>query len=161
MQDKIDSGIYNQDQLIVIPFLKHIDQGNRDGNSAYKMIGIFQFSRVYMCFSMIMGVLRTFFKRILLSKIKPTALNKFRSFPLLRTCSQKSDLVIITDDGSEGDKALKNLRNESPLLFLKNGLDLMEKDVVQMRSAFAREDFRASLATWTAGEARDCGRWKK
>lgn len=57
----------------------------------------------------------------------------------------KADLVIMTDDGSFGARVLSDLGNDSPTLFLRNGLDLMERDLSAMKAAFPRAAFRREL----------------
>lgn len=45
--------------------------------------------------------------------------------PHLRALSTSADLVIMTDDGTLGDQVLHSLKNFSPTVFWKNGLELL------------------------------------
>jgi len=85
------------------------------------------------------------FQGTILSQYSSNAYYRLRKYPHFQALSEKTNLVIMTDDGTQGDRVLKELKNNSPMLFLKNGLDLMEKNVADMYSAFDRDAFRAKL----------------
>lgn len=87
----------------------------------------------------------TRFQGTILSYLPNTWLQRFRRYPHFHALSTKADLVIMTDDGSFGARTLSELGNDSPTLFLRNGLDLMERDLAAMKAAFDRNAFRASL----------------
>lgn len=64
----------------------------------------------------------TRFQGTILIKFKNNLINKIRKFPHFGALATKSDLVIMTDDGTQGDKILKNLNNKSSkIYFWKNG----------------------------------------
>lgn len=65
----------------------------------------------------------TRFQGTILDGIKPTLFNKIRRFPHFGSLGEKSNLVIMTNDGTHGDKVLKTIGNNSPLLFPRNGQD--------------------------------------
>lgn len=71
--------------------------------------------------------------------------DKIRYARSYKGISQKADLVIMTDDGSSGDVILKYLKNDSPTLFLKNGLELLERDLPQMKASFPKKKFLEDL----------------
>ena len=69
----------------------------------------------------------TRFQGTILSYEKHSITNRIIHYPHYEALETKSDLVIMTDDGTMGEKTLKELGNTSPILFLRNGLDLYEK----------------------------------
>lgn len=79
------------------------------------------------------GTVATYFRMNIATKIK----HHFR----LKALKESADLVIMTDDGTQGLKTLKKLGNQSGnIKFWKNGLDIWgeedifsEKEVVQLR----------------------------
>lgn len=77
--------------------------------------------------------------------IPNTMLNHIRRYPGFQALSTKADLVIMTDDGTFGDRTLLEVGNTSPTLFLRNGLELMGMDIAAIKAAFDRNAFRASL----------------
>lgn len=74
-----------------------------------------------------------------------TWLHRFRRYPRFEAYFTKADLVIMTDDGSFGDRVLSELGNNSPRLFLRNGLELMDRDLPAMKAAFPRAAFRREM----------------
>lgn len=76
---------------------------------------------------------------------KHTWLQKIRRFPTYNATAAKSDLVIMTDDGTQGDRILKELGNESPCMFVKNGLELLEIDLPKKIASFNRAEFRKAI----------------
>lgn len=88
----------------------------------------------------------TRFQGTILSQFKPCLANRIKRYPHYQALSEKADLVIMTDDGTQGDQVLRQLHNKSDqILFLRNGLELMEKDVPKMVAAFDRAAFRSKL----------------
>lgn len=63
----------------------------------------------------------TRFQGTILDGMKPTIYNKVRRFPHFGALATKSDLVIMTNDGTHGDKVLQEVKNDSKILFLRNG----------------------------------------
>lgn len=94
----------------------------------------------------------TRFQGTILSQYQNTTVNHIRRYPHYQALSQQADLVIMTDDGTQGDRILRELHNQSPrICFWRNGLELMERDIPAMKSSFDRPAFRASLGV-TEGE---------
>lgn len=92
----------------------------------------------------------TRFQGTILSQFKPCLANRIKRYPHYQALSEKADLVIMTDDGTQGDQVLRQLHNESDqILFLRNGLELMEKDVPKMVADFDRAAFRSKLGVGT------------
>ena len=85
------------------------------------------------------------FQGTILSQYKNTLFNRIRRYTHFQALSEKTDLVIMTDDGTKGDQVLDELGNDSKRLFLRNGLDLMNRDIEAMYSEFEREAFRKRL----------------
>ena len=83
----------------------------------------------------------TRFQGTILCGKKNSLYNRIRRFPHFQALATKADLVIMTDDGTQGDKVLAECKNKSHLLFLRNGLDLMQKksDIALMAKEIARE----------------------
>lgn len=88
----------------------------------------------------------TRFQGTILSQFQNTTINHIRRYPHYQALSQRANLVIMTDDGTQGDRVLQELHNDSPCIcFWRNGLELLERDIHAMKSAFDRTAFRASL----------------
>lgn len=85
------------------------------------------------------------FQGTILCQYKNTAVNRLRFYPHFQAISKKTDLVIMTDDGTQGDRVLDEVENNSKRLFLKNGLDLMNENIEAKYANFEREKFRESL----------------
>ena len=86
----------------------------------------------------------TRFQGTILAPYRNTAFNRFRHFPHFHALAEHADLVIMTDDGTQGDQVLHSLENRENVMFLRNGLDLME-NVTQVRADFDRGEFRRGL----------------
>lgn len=69
----------------------------------------------------------------------------FRLHPQMQALETPADLMIMTDDGTFGERTIRTLGNQSPVRFWKNGLELLEREVSAMKSAFDRDAFRAAL----------------
>lgn len=66
----------------------------------------------------------TRYQGTLLIKFKNNLINKIRKYPHFGALKTESDLVIMTDDGTQGDKILRDLNNKSKkIVFWKNGQD--------------------------------------
>ena len=91
----------------------------------------------------------TRFQGTILSQYANTKANHIRRYPHYQALSCPSDLVIMTDDGTQGDRVLRELGNTSPTLFLRNGLDLMGWDIPARIAAFDTASFRAALGIGT------------
>lgn len=86
----------------------------------------------------------TRFQGTILNEISFTVKNRFLKFPHFEALETKSNLIIMTDDGTCGDKVVRNLKNDSPLVFLRNGLDLMGK-YKELESSFDKESIYNAL----------------
>lgn len=76
---------------------------------------------------------------------------RFRLYPQVQSLETPADLMIMTDDGTFGERTIRTLGNQSPLRFWKNGLELLERDVSAMKASFDRVMFRSGLGV-NAGE---------
>lgn len=92
----------------------------------------------------------TRFQGTILAPYEDNLLNRLARYPHFEALEQPAELVIMTDDGTQGDRVLQRLKNNSRTLFFRNGLDLMERDIPAMYAAFDREAFRSA---W--GASRD------
>lgn len=109
---------------------------------AYEIFGVEACRRLSQAFQV---PFVTRFQGTILAPLPNTASNRIKRYPHFHALEQPSDLVIMTDDGTQGDRVLDALQNHSPRLFLRNGLDLMARDIPAMRSAFDRAAFRKTL----------------
>ena len=75
----------------------------------------------------------TRFQGTILSQYKNCLLNHIRLYPHFQALSQSADLIIMTDDGTKGLDVLKTLGNNSKTLFLRNGLDLLECNLDELK----------------------------
>nr|WP_294995059.1 glycosyltransferase family 4 protein [uncultured Sediminibacterium sp.] len=77
----------------------------------------------------------TRFQGTILSKVKDTFLNRIRRIPHFSALRTKADLIIMTNDGTQGEQILKRLKNKSKrILFLRNGVDTIDvsnRDVIR------------------------------
>lgn len=87
----------------------------------------------------------TRFQGTILTDIKPGFFSRIRFYPHCQAIGQNSDLIIMTDDGTCGKRVAEDLGNTSRMLFLRNGLDLMNKDIGAMKIGFKRSEFRETL----------------
>lgn len=85
------------------------------------------------------------FQGTILANHKYTILDRVREYPHYNALEENADLIIMTNDGTQGDEVLRKLGNDSKTLFLLNGLELMEKDISAFKSDFHRSEFRANL----------------
>ena len=78
----------------------------------------------------------TRFQGTILFQEKDTLINHLRFYPHYGALKQKADLVIMTNDGTQGDSTLKRLGNTSSnIKFWVNGLDLVEtKDSLVLKN---------------------------
>ena len=87
----------------------------------------------------------TRFQGTTLAPYDDNVLNRLARYPHFEALEQPSDLVIMTDDGTQGDRVLQRLKNNSKTLFFRNGLDLMDRDIPKMYADFDRAAFRSAL----------------
>lgn len=88
----------------------------------------------------------TRFQGTILSKYRNNVFNRIRIYPHFQAISQDANAVIMTDDGTQGDIVLSRLHNESKnILFLRNGLDLLEINVEDLIRQFDRNSFRTKV----------------
>lgn len=80
-----------------------------------------------------------------ITPLADTLINRIRRYPNFQALSQQSNLVIMTNDGTCGKQLLERLHNPTPILFLRNGLELMELDLKELKKNFDKEAFRKQL----------------
>ena len=83
------------------------------------------------------------FQGTILTNYRNTLSNRIKRYPHFQALSEPADLIVMTDDGTQGGRVLKDLGNNSELLFMKNGLDLMDMPVEQLVKSFNRDEFFA------------------
>ncbi len=110
---------------------------------AYEIFGVEACRRLAIKYGM---PFVTRFQGTILSQYQNTIANRICRYPHYQALSQRADLVIMTDDGTQGDRVLRELHNQSPhICFWRNGLELLERDVTAMQTAFDRSTFRKTL----------------
>ena len=85
------------------------------------------------------------FQGTILTDIPYNVINILRRYPHYQALRTKSDLVIMTDDGTKGDKVLETVGNNSNYLFLKNGLELREEAVFEKVEQIDRNTTRTEI----------------
>lgn len=66
----------------------------------------------------------TRFQGTIMSNKPVNIVTKFGYYPHYQALKKKTDLVIMTDDGTQGEQYLTKIGNTSKLLFLRNGVDV-------------------------------------
>jgi glycosyltransferase involved in cell wall biosynthesis len=67
------------------------------------------------------------FQGTILANVNDTLINRIRRYPHFSALKVKADLVIMTNDGTQGDQVLKRLGNKSrDIVFWRNGVDGLE-----------------------------------
>lgn len=87
----------------------------------------------------------TRFQGTILAGIKNSARERIRHYPHFHALASDSDLVIMTDDGTQGDKVLDLLGNQSPRRFWRNGVDRQNHDGSADTGALLQEALKASV----------------
>lgn len=85
------------------------------------------------------------FQGTIISQYKNNLYNRIRLYPHIQAIATPSDLIIMTNDGTQGDRMLSELHNNSKSLFLVNGLDLMDLNISEFKDRFDRYHFRQNL----------------
>ncbi|MFI3115579.1 MAG: hypothetical protein R3Y12_05515 [Clostridia bacterium] len=77
---------------------------------------------------------------------KHNIINRIRAFPAYEALKIKADLTIMTNDGSKGDRILKEVqKNANKNLFMINGLDLMKWDIEDLYNKFNKNEFKLKI----------------
>lgn len=86
----------------------------------------------------------TRFQGTILSKLKFNFINKLRQSVHFNALKTKADLVVMTNDGTQGDAVLKKLRNESnKIVFWRNGVDWVNiNDLPNRESLRSKFEFK-------------------
>ena len=83
----------------------------------------------------------TRFQGTIMSKFKNNFYTKITRYPHIQALSTKADLIIMTDDGTQGDKILKDYGNNSKTLFIKNGVNILSRKLPEIN----KEEFKKSI----------------
>lgn len=71
---------------------------------------------------------------------KNTLINRIKYFPFLQSLGTTADLVIMTNDGTMGDKVLSRLENKSPkICFWMNGVQVPSDDELLYRNLYRNQ----------------------
>ena len=87
----------------------------------------------------------TRFQGTVVSFMRNTFADRLRVYPQFSALETQADCVIMTNDGSFGESTLRALGNTSPVLFLRNGLDLMGKALQEQIAAINPTSVRSQL----------------
>ena len=71
----------------------------------------------------------TRFQGTIMANKKNNLYNKISRYPHIQALSTKADLVIMTDDGTMGNKVLEDYKNTSKTLFLRNGVNILSTEL--------------------------------
>lgn len=82
----------------------------------------------------------TRFQGTVISNVENTFLNRLRHYPHFEALSTSADLIIMTNDGTQGLSTLKRLKNNSKINFWMNGVSIPE-----LISSDKREELRERL----------------
>lgn len=86
----------------------------------------------------------TRFQGTVLCRYEDTLLNRFKMYPHFQALQQRSDLVIMTNDGSFGDRVLRELGNPTEKVFFwRNGVLASRNTVTDAAMRQARGQIRA------------------
>lgn len=82
----------------------------------------------------------TRFQGTILNGIPDTFINRIKKYPHFSALKQKADLIIMTNDGTQGEKTLHDLKNKSEnIKFWVNGLDLFKMGVQEKLKNIKKE----------------------
>lgn len=109
---------------------------------AYEIAGVKACARLAQKYSL---PLVTRFQGTILSQYKDNLYYRIRKYPHYGALSQPADLIIMTNDGTMGDQVLKDLHNYRNVLFIRNGLDLMQDEVLSKLEAYDEAELRRNL----------------
>lgn len=82
----------------------------------------------------------TRFQGTIMSQYKNNFRNRILKYPHIQALSTKSDLVIMTDDGTQGNKVLNNYKNDSEVLFIRNGVNILDNKMPEIDKVTLRKN---------------------
>lgn len=82
----------------------------------------------------------TRFQGTIMISFKKSWYTKITRYPHIQALSTKSDLVIMTDDGTQGDRILQEYGNKSKTLFLKNGVNILSTKLPNVNKEELKEE---------------------
>lgn len=89
----------------------------------------------------------TRFQGTILYPVRNTLINRFRYYPHFDALETASDLVIMTNDGTYGDKVLERLGNQSKkILFYRNGVDDDSAESIQIEGVTENDKVLMTLS---------------
>ncbi len=92
----------------------------------------------------------TRFQGTVLAPIKNNQLNRLKRYPHFQALKTEADITIMTDDGTQGDKVLRNLNNRSKQIkFWKNGVDI---DIDEVENKIKVKKLRKDLGLTQSDE---------
>lgn len=75
----------------------------------------------------------TRFQGTIMANKKYNLINKIRFYPHFQALATPSNLIIMTNDGTQGNAVLKACNNISPVLFIRNGVNILDNNVNMKR----------------------------
>lgn len=81
----------------------------------------------------------TRFQGTIMSKYKDNMKNRLLKYPHIQALSTEADLVIMTDDGTQGNQVLKRYKNNSKILFIRNGVNILDNPIPSINKLELRE----------------------
>lgn len=103
----------------------------------------------------------TRFQGTIMSKFKNTFYTKITRYPHIQALSTKADLVIMTDDGTQGDRILKEYGNNSKTLFIKNGVNILSTVLPEINKEELKKSINVPLDRTILLTVSRLVEWKK
>lgn len=103
----------------------------------------------------------TRFQGTIMSQYKNNLYYRIRKYPHIQALSTKSDLVIMTDDGTQGDKVLDECLNDSKRLFIRNGVNILDSEIKPIDVEETKERFGIPKDTTVLLVCSRLEGWKK
>lgn len=83
----------------------------------------------------------TRFQGTIMSQYEDKLKYRILKYPHVQALSTKADLIIMTDDGTQGDKVLKQYKNDSKLLFIRNGVNILDEKIIDIDVEKTKKEF--------------------
>ena len=103
----------------------------------------------------------TRFQGTIISKFKNNFYTKITRYPHIQALSTKADLIIMTDDGTQGDRILKEYGNNSKTLFIKNGVNILSRNLPEINKKEFKKDINVPLDKTILLTVSRLATWKK
>ena len=103
----------------------------------------------------------TRFQGTIMSKFKNNFYTRITRYPHIQALSTKADLIIMTDDGTQGDRILKEYGNNSKTLFIKNGVNILSRNLPEINKKEFKKEINVPLDKTILLTVSRLATWKK